>query len=547
MRKLLFTLVAFMAFYALKAQETYPVNGVADNRDGCYAFTHATLVKDGQTTLRDATLLIRKGKITGAGQVAIPADAVVIDCRGKYIYPSFIDAYSSYGIAVPQRETRAFDFRGPSQIVSNQKGAFGWNQAIHTDVDASRLFTANEAEAKPLRDQGFGTVLTHQEDGIAQGTGAVVTLADLKENLVMVREKASANYSFNKGTSAQSYPSSLMGCIALLRQTYLDAQWYKGAHTGEGVNLSLQYWNDEQALPQIFNAGDKWNAVRADRIGDEFGVRYIIKGGGNEYQRMPEMKATNASFILPLNFPEAMDVEDPNNARYVSLEDMKNWELAPMEPGMFEKEGIPFCLTAADLKDPKTFLANLRKAIEYGLSEARAFDALTREPATLLGIYDKVGSLETGKLANFLITTGPVFNEKTSYLQNWVEGIRYDVKNEDWYPLAGTYALKVTEADGTSGSYTLAVKNGSSASIITADTLPAKFSYDGKLVSLSFSFGKRARTGIRLSGGSRRQQLLGRERHRYGGQSCPLDGRSLRAWRRGGQHPSAPHAAAPPG
>ncbi len=103
MRKLLLTLVAFMAFFAVKAQETYPVNGVADNRDGCYAFTHATLVKDGQTTLRDATLLIRKGKITGAGQVAIPADAVVIDCRGKYIYPSFIDAYSSYGIAVPQR------------------------------------------------------------------------------------------------------------------------------------------------------------------------------------------------------------------------------------------------------------------------------------------------------------------------------------------------------------------------------------------------------------------------------------------------------------
>ena len=504
MRKLLLTLGAFMAFFAVSAQETYPVNGVADNRDGCYAFTHATLVKDGQTTLTDATLVIRKGKIIGAGKVDVPADAVVIDCSGKYIYPSFIDAYSEYGIPTPERAARgaagADFFRQPSQIVSNQKGAFGWNQAIHTDVDAARLFNTDEAAAKPLRDQGFGTVLTHQEDGIAQGTGVIVTLADEKENLVLVKEKASAQYSFTKGTSGQSYPSSLMGTIALLRQTYLDAQWYKNKQEGEGVNLSLQYWNDEQTLPQIFNADDKWNAIRADRIGDEFGVQYIIKGGGNEYQRMKEIKATNAPFILPLNFPQAMDVEDPNAARYVSLEDMKNWELAPVEPGMFEKEGIPFCLTAADLKDPKTFLTNLRKAIEYGLSEARAFDALTKEPATLLGVYDKVGSLESGKLANFLITTGPVFGEKTTFLQNWVQGIRYDVKNEDWYTVAGNYTLTIKDASGSSKAYSLAVKSTSSASITGTDSLPTKFTFNGKLISLSFSASRRARTSIRLSG-----------------------------------------------
>lgn len=504
MRKLLLTLGAFMAFFAVSAQETYPVNGVADNRDGCYAFTHATLVKDGQTTLTDATLVIRKGKIIGAGKVDVPADAVVIDCSGKYIYPSFIDAYSEYGIPTPERAARgaagADFFRQPSQIVSNQKGAFGWNQAIHTDVDAARLFNTDEAAAKPLRDQGFGTVLTHQEDGIAQGTGVIVTLADEKENLVLVKEKASAQYSFTKGTSGQSYPSSLMGTIALLRQTYLDAQWYKNKQEGEGVNLSLQYWNDEQTLPQIFNADDKWNAIRADRIGDEFGVQYIIKGGGNEYQRMKEIKATNAPFILPLNFPQAMDVEDPNAARYVSLEDMKNWELAPLEPGMFEKEGISFCLTAADLKDPKTFLTNLRKAIEYGLSEARAFDALTKEPATLLGIYDKVGSLESGKLANFLITTGPVFGEKTTFLQNWVQGIRYDVKNEDWYTVAGNYTLTIKDASGSSKAYSLAVKSTSSASITGTDSLPTKFTFNGKLISLSFSASRRARTSIRLSG-----------------------------------------------
>ena len=145
----------------------------------------------------------------------------------------------------------------------------------------------------------------------------------------MVKEKASAHYSFNKGTSTQSYPSSMMGSVALLRQTYLDAQWYKSKPVKEGVNLSLQAWNDNQNLPQIFDANDKWNDIRADRIGDEFGVQYIIKGGGNEYQRIKDIAATNASFILSLNFPQAQDVEDPNDARFVSLADLKHWELAP--------------------------------------------------------------------------------------------------------------------------------------------------------------------------------------------------------------------------
>ncbi|HZE84118.1 MAG TPA: amidohydrolase family protein, partial [Puia sp.] len=444
-----------LAFFS-KAQTSFPLNGVADPRQGCYAFTNATIVKDGQATLSGATLIIRDGLIVGAGAgLSLPKDAVVIDCSGKYIYPSFIDLFSDYGIAGPERErTRGagFDFRAPAQLNSNTRGAYNWNQAIHPETDASRIFTVDDAKAKPLRENGFGTVLTHMKDGIARGSGAVVTLANEKENLVMVRQRASANYSFTKGTSTQSYPGSLMGSIALLRQTYLDAQWYKGQPVHEGTNLSLQAWLDEQSLPQIFDAGDKWNDIRADRIGDEFGVQYIIKAGGNEYQRIPEIAATKATFILPLNFPQAMDVEDPNDARFVSLSDMKHWEMAPTNPGAFEKAGIPFCLTSSDLRDEKQFLVNLRKAFDYGLTEARAFEALTKTPATLLGIYDKVGSLDAGKLANFLITTGPVFAEKTSIVENWVQGKKYAVKEEAWKDIKGQYTLTIQPAMGAGTS-----------------------------------------------------------------------------------------------
>ncbi len=469
------------------AQPTFPENGVADPRHGYYAFTHATIVKDVNSTIQNATLVIKDGRIVSVGvALPVPAGAVEVDCKGKFIYPSFIDIYTDYGTPQPQRTTGGgiFNFFAQQQAESNLKGPYGWNQAIRSDVDVYKVFNVNDANAKPLREAGFGTVLTHVKDGVARGTGAVVTLANAKENLVIVREKASANYSFNKGTSTQSYPSSLMGYIALMRQTYLDAQWYKTKPDQEGFNLTLQSFNDNQNLPQIFEGNDKWNDLRADKIGDEFGVQYIIKAGQNEYQRIADMKSSNASFILPLNFPQAQDVEDPADARFVSLEDMKHWELAPTNAAAFEKAGIPFCLTTADLRAPGLFWTNLRKSMDYGLSEAKAFEALTKTPATLLGVYDKVGSLDAGKLANFLVTTGPIFSEKTNILYNYIQGIKYAVKDEN--NIAGTYNLNVNTPFGTE-SYTLDVKSPISATLFGKDSLNTKFSFDSKQVKLSYA------------------------------------------------------------
>jgi len=487
LRVITLTGVLWLCIFA-NAQVTSPVNGVSDPRTNCYAFTNATIVKDGQTTLNNATLVIRDGRITGVGvNASVPKDAVVVNCNGKYIYPSLIDIYTDYGIPQPQRPNPATGgFFAPQQFTSNTKGAYGWNQAIKSEVNAADIFAVDEKTAKSLRDVGFGSVLTHQKDGIARGTGAFVTLATEKENLVIVKDKASANYSFSKGTSTQSYPGSMMGSVALLRQTYLDAQWYKGKPAKEGINMSLQAWNDEQGLPQIFDANDKWADIRADRIGDEFGVQYIIKGGGNEYQRIADIAATKAPFILSLNFPQAQEVDDPNDAKYISLSDLKHWEMAPTNPSSFEKANIPFVLTTADLRDVKQFWTNLHKAIEYGLSESKAFEALTKTPATWLGVYDKVGSLDEGKLANFLITTGPLFKEKTNIIENWVQGDKYEVKEDAWTNVAGTYDLVLNTTSGTI-NYTLDVKNENTANVIAKDTLTGKFNYDGKLVKLSFS------------------------------------------------------------
>jgi len=465
MRKLKLLLAGLFFASLLHAQETFPVNGTADERDGAYAFINATIVKDAQTTLQNATLVVKHGKIVGVN-TPVPKDAVVIDCRGKFIYPSFIDIYSDYGVApvaTPGTPAGGRGFGGgggfnQAQTVSNTKGAYGWNQAIKPEVDASKTFTANETRAKELRGVGFGTTLSNLEDGISRGTATLVTLANEKDNFLIVKERASANYSFSKGSSTQDYPGSLMGTIALIRQTYLDAQWYKTRPATEGINLSLQAWNENQNLPQIFDIGnDKWNALRADKIAKEFGVKYILKGSGEEYQRLQDMKDTKASFILPLNFPQPMDVEDPNDARTVSLVDMKHWEMAPSQPAMFEKAGIEFALTAAGTQNAAEFLTNLRKAIQNGLSETMALDALTKIPATLIGVYDRVGSIEAGKLANFLITNGPVFKDSTVFYQNWVQGKKYSIKEDGWNDYRGQYTMAIS-THGSSKTYDVALR-----------------------------------------------------------------------------------------
>jgi imidazolonepropionase-like amidohydrolase len=502
--KLLLLWICLFTATMAAAQGTYPVNGVADERSGHYAFTNATIVKDAATTITNATLVIKDGKIVAVGNnIKVPQGAVEVDCKGKYIYPSFIDIYSDYGTPAVQARQGGFNFGQPAQLTTATKGAYGWNQAIKSEVDAYKLFAADEAKAKSLRELGFGTVLTHVKDGIARGSGTVVTLANEKENLSIIKERASAHYSFNKGTSTQSYPGSMMGMIALLRQTYLDAQWYKNKPANEGTNLSLQAWMDNQSLPQIFEANDKWNNLRADRIGDEFGVRYIIKGGGNEYQRVKEMKATNAAFIISLNYPQAQDVEDPNEARFVSLNDMKHWELAPTNPGALEKAGIQFCLTTSDLRDPRQFMANLRKAMENGLTETTALNALTKTPASLLGIYEMVGSLDAGKLANFLITSGNVFSDKTTIYQNWVHGKKYGVKDDIWNEMRGKYKLVLNTPSGPV-NYTLDFKSNNAASVIGKDTVTSKFYYDGRQVRINFAPERNERRGaeanFRLSG-----------------------------------------------
>ncbi len=504
MKKHLLLLLAGMVFCIYgHAQQTFPVNGVKDQRVALHAFTNATIYTDYQTRVENATLLIRGGQVVAVGSsVNIPEGAIVHDIAGKTIYPGFVDPYTTYGMPKPDRQ-RPFSFFGRSeQIQSDKKGAYNANEAIKAEFEAVHYFTADEKTAAQMRKEGFGAVLSFNADGIARGSSVVVTLAKDTDNKVLVKDRASAHYSLSKGTSSQDYPFSPMGAMALLRQTMLDAQWYATQGEENFFDNTLEAVNSQRSLPQVFEANSWINALRADRIGDEFGIQFIFKGGGNEYQRVTDLKATGASFIIPVNYPDAYDVTDPLDAMSITLAQLKHWELAPTNAAVLEANGVPFAFTARGLKPGQSFRTHVIKAVEAGLDQTAALKALTYTPARLMGVQDKLGSIKAGALANFLITSGNIFDQKTQLHQNWVQGHRYELVPMDVADLTGNYTLTVGTA-----SYDLEVggmpgKQHMKIVVNDSTTIKVTHKLDDQLISLWFNpdTDNKNKEAIRLSG-----------------------------------------------
>ncbi len=505
MKKLLLFCFVLLTFKYSSAQETYPVNGAWDIRPGQYAFTNATIVASADQTITNGTLLIKDRQIEAVGTaITIPKGYVVIDLKGKFIYPGLVDAFTNYGM--PEAPRTAFPAAGfggarTSVPVSTKPGAFGWNEAIRADVNAKTLFHVNATRAEEYKRNGFGAVQTMVQDGIVRGTSAVVSLGNERDNEVMLNDQAAAHYSFSKGTAATNYPSSLMGVIALLRQTYYDAAWYKNQK--EEYNISLAEFNRTQSLPQFFEVTDLQSIFRADKIAKEFGKQYIIKSDGDEYQNIAAVKATGRSFIIPLTFPAPYDVEDPLDARNISYEQLKGWELAPTNPGALEKAGIRFAITSSGLTNARDFWTNIRTAITFGLSEKQALKALTQTPAEMIGVSDKVGTLAKGKMANFIISSNNLFKADNIIYETWVEGSQFVASKMDVADLRGTYTFNSSilsnttlGISGTPGTYSLNVSSTGADSSRT----PGTITRTGDLVSIYFNSRAQPAGIIRLSG-----------------------------------------------
>ncbi|RUT68571.1 amidohydrolase [Flavobacterium cupreum] len=438
------TLTLFLCFFNKNTgTKLFPVNESVQNKTKNYTvFTNATIYVSPTQKIEKGTLLIQDGKVVAVGNtVSIPKNSITIDLEGKTIYPSFIDIYTSFGIEKPKRNLNPDGDRNP--LYDTKRVGYYWNESIRPELNGYETFKYDSAKAEELLKAGFGVVGTHIPDGVAQGTGVLVALNNTENSKQIIADKITNHFAFTRSSvTNQAYPSSLMGMMALLRQMYLDLDWYKKGNS-ETRDLSLEALAANEKLVQIFAAEDKLNSLRAAKIAKEFGLNYVLKGSGNEFERIEEIKNTKAQFIIPISFPEAYDVSNPYLSNQIELADMRFWNQAPANLKVLSDNGIVFALTTDKLKKTEDFKTNLLKAIKYGFDKTKALESLTTIPAAILGKSNEIGSLKTGSYANFVITSGEIFDEKTVLYENWVQGTKYVVNDITVKDIRGNYDLTI--------------------------------------------------------------------------------------------------------
>lgn len=435
-----------------QAQEHFPYNGMKQKKQFTILIKNAQ-IHASEELIENGSLLIKEGKISLVGkEFEAPADALIMDFNGEYhLYPGFVELFSDYGM--PEPKDPGEDQRLKPQMLSGKDGAYSWNEAIQTEFDAARQFSVDEKKRKQMLDMGITAALVHQKNGLSRGSAALVHLSEA-EHEALYKETVFHAMSFKKGKSSQDYPSSLMGAIALLKQSELDAQWIQ--QSGE-KDLSLERWNELSDLPLLFEVSNKWEALNALEIAEFMEQDMLIKGNNDEYQRWQEFKEKKARLILPLTYPEAMDISDPITLDYANYADMKHWELAPYNAFILHEKGIPFAFTTDGLKSEKELFKALRQLKDKGLSEQDILEAFTATPAQWLGQETSLGAIREGAMAHLLITNGNLFEKGTEIVNSFIAGKLQKDDYDFLLPRSGKYLLK---ADGFSDTLELYVEKG---------------------------------------------------------------------------------------
>ncbi|WP_162846751.1 amidohydrolase family protein [Marinicella litoralis] len=421
---------------------TAVINGNIDQRNTIIALTHATVHLNANKTIEDATLLLQNDRIIGISQSdKTPNNAHIKDYTGMHIYPGFVHMDSSVGLPEPDKKP-PFSWTKAETLNSTIPGAYNSNEAIKAAYDAAKVYTTDEKTNAKLRAAGFTSALSYRKDGIMRGTSVLTHLADWPEEKSIITAQAAQHYSFDKGSSKQDYPVSLMGAVALIRQTWLDAKWYQ--QQNEMIDFDLAAINKTTQLPKIITSENWQQSLLADKIGNEFDTRFVVKTNANSYQNLTAISQTKQTLIVPLTTPDAPAIHDELDDWNVDFNDLKSWEVAPFNAALLEQHDVKFALIpSSSPKGLGSFLKDLRKAHKNGLTESSALAALTTVPAAILG-QTEIGSIGKGQFASFIVTDGSLLSEKTQIAETWVAGTAYTINGiPDLLP--GQYELSKGE------------------------------------------------------------------------------------------------------
>jgi imidazolonepropionase-like amidohydrolase len=407
---------------------------VSAEKEDIYALVGAHVVTVSGPTYETATVVLRDGVIESIGPAAtVPAGARIIDAKGLTLTPGLIDGFGGLGLPTARASSKD-DSRAVSGIDSETAGGSsdrsGKGKANPLAPQALALDLLKPAAALKARDAGITTALVISADGVLPGRSALIDLSGADADAMVLRQPAALH--LHMAPLPNHYPDSVMGIVALARQSLYDAQHYRDewaayerAPRGKKrprYDAGLVAWQDVLSgkIPLIVNASRENDVRRALTLQDEFHIKVIVAGALQANRVAGLIKSRNLPLLVSVNFdPEKpADESDPDDVK-----EKRDIEEAEGNPAALGEAGVPFALVSGHAKD---FLGGIRKAVDRGLPKDAALRAVTLSPAEVLGVADRTGSLEAGKLANVVAWSGEPLAKDATVKMVFVDGKLYE-------------------------------------------------------------------------------------------------------------------------
>jgi len=422
---------------------------VTAERPRVYAITGATIVASPDQSLESGTIVLREGLITAVGEnVEVPPDAVVIEGDGRWVYAGLIDLVSDLGT----RSTAGGGAGGEAGGRGTPGGGRNETPAgavhpiprVHPEQRSRDRLVPFEGDGaktmKKSRDHGITTVLVMPGTGNLRGRSTAILLAEERPvSELIVRDDVAQHAAFERGRFGQGYPTSLMGAVATLRQAFLDGRRYStwrmrydqnptGMNRPE-IHAAFEALDGvlDGSQPIVFHTDHHQDTLLANRLAAEFSLDSIVAVSGAEWEIADRLAADGRPLIVSIAFPDKPKVEE-DEALARSIDEMRRYVEAPGGPKVLHDAGVTFAFTASGLKNSADLPKNMRKILDVGLPESVALAAWTTIPAGLIGLERVLGTLAPGKIANLVVTDGPLFTEGTKVRHVFVDGVEHEIK-----------------------------------------------------------------------------------------------------------------------
>ena len=392
-------------------------------QDHVIAIRGGTVLPISGPAIPNGTVLIRGSRIAAVGaNVTVPAGAEIVDARGKFVMPGVVDAASTIGI-------EASDLNESDPVTPGLRAFESYNP----------YGTFGAGKPGPLRNTdalsgGVTTMyLSPADASLIGGQGFIVKSAGANLDALVVRDPAAMDMALGTPPKAAARarnrdPYTRMAEVAMIRQALIKATEYQRNRLQTPTlprDLGMEALGRllKREFPARIQANSATDIRAALRLGQEFGVDVVIDGGAGAWEVKDDLAARRIPVVLgQVSHPYVSNEEIPDKGDYPPVDE----RLA----GRLTGAGIPTAIATfsrafgslAPSGTGKWLLIDAAIAAGYGMSEADVLKAVTLVPAGILGIADRIGSLEAGKDADVIILDGPPLSVKTWVQRAYVNG-----------------------------------------------------------------------------------------------------------------------------